>query len=457
MAYAPARLSEPPLDDDLDGPQRSLLPSSVVIAALALAVLGGAALAVYQPVLALLIPAGLIAVVVLVRRLDLAAMLVIGCAPFDRYLNLYINSSAFKAVGVLLLVSFVFNRFRGPTAKRQPLSIAIIVFLCLMLTSAAVHPNGALGLQVVQRYLSFGLTALVLISVLQRELKPRIAVATYTYAATVGSVFALYNFLSGGSLRASGPILDPNDLAYVLVAAIPFALWLGGRRFLLFHVLCAFSLAAAAAATLSRGAAIAAVAMLAVALWRGHIPAGAIVGSLLAIVVAVPIVTTFYSSILDTAVQQKQYIAGYNVDTRAMRWQGALDMTWQNPILGVGPAGFRENYLRVSDHAEPAEPTPVSHEMFLEVSSELGVPALAVFVTMIGLAWRAGNRARLSSAGADSSLASATQISLVGTITASLFLTEQYYLTLWFVLALSAALWGRVQAAQDEAAEVLAT
>jgi putative inorganic carbon (HCO3(-)) transporter len=406
------------------------------------------AVATYDPVLGLVVPVAVAALVVLMRRIEFAAVLVIACAPFDRYLNTYVSSIAFKTVGVILLVSFVFNRFGARPLKRQPVTVAIGVFLGLMLLAALVHPNGALGLQVVQRYLSFGLTAIALVSVLQRELAPKVAVATYTYACTVGSGFALFNFLSGGSLRASGPILDPNDLAYVLVAAIPFAVWLSSQRFRAFHLLCALSLACAAAATLSRGGAIAAVAMLALALWRGHIPTKAIVGTLVAIVVAAPIVAGLEAGILNTALSQKQYIAQTNIDTRALRWHAALVMTQDQPLFGEGPGGFRQNYLVVSDHAEPADPVPVSHEMYLEVSSELGIPALIAFLSIIGLAFRSAGAARALSRGSDRSLASATSISLVGICVASAFLTEQYYLTLWFVLALSGGLLGRAQAAR---------
>jgi hypothetical protein len=86
--------------------------------------------------------------------------------------------------------------------------------------------------------------------------------------------------------------------------------------------------------------------------------------------------------------------------------------------------------------------------MYLEVSSELGIPALIAFLSIIGLAFRSAGAARALSRGSDRSLASATSISLVGICVASAFLTEQYYLTLWFVLALSGGLLGRAQAAR---------
>jgi len=427
-------------------PSARRVPGSALLVLLAGGIVVAAVGSVRAPLIAVGLPVAIALLIVLLRRVDLAAVAVIASTPFDRYLKLYVDPNAFKAFGVLLLVSFAVSRMKASSPqRRQPLSVAVSVFLILMLAAAIAHPNGAQGLTTVQRYLSFGLTCLVLVFVLQRDLAPDIAVAAYVYACTAASCFALYNFISGGSTRASGPVDDPNDLAYMLAAAIPFALWLSARRGRLSHLLFALVLALGAAGTLSRGAAIAAVAMLVVAFWRGHIPTRALIGGAVASVLAGLLLVTLAHDVVQTALTQKAYIAAYNVDTRALRWHGAILMTEKHPILGVGPSGFRQNYLSVSDHAEPAEPTPVSHDMYLEVSSELGLPALAAFIAILGLAWAGAGRARQLTSGKDSSLASTAQIALLGVLTASIFLTEQYYLTLWFVLGLSAALLGRAQ------------
>ena len=48
---------------------------------------------------------------------------------------------------------------------------------------------------------------------------------------------------------------------------------------------------------------------------------------------------------LERALAEKTYIAATNVDTRELRWQAAARMLADNPVLGVGPGGFRSSYV----------------------------------------------------------------------------------------------------------------
>lgn len=60
----------------------------------------------------------------------------------------------------------------------------------------------------------------------------RVPVWASVAGATVAASGALWSFLIEGSPRATGPLEDPNDLAYVLVSAVPLllALWLRRPR-----------------------------------------------------------------------------------------------------------------------------------------------------------------------------------------------------------------------------------
>jgi O-antigen ligase len=135
---------------------------------------------------------------------------------------------------------------------------------------------------------------------------------------------------------------------------------------------------------------------------------------------------------------EKVYIAQTNVDSRLVRWQAALRMLAEHPVLGVGPGGFRREYVDVSRMAELDQPSPVAHSMYLEVAAELGVVGLLLFVGIITVALVSSQRAvRL---GADRSTAAAIQASLLAMLVAAAFLSEQYYMSLWAVIAIACGL-----------------
>lgn len=74
--------------------------------------------------------------------------------------------------------------------------------------------------------------------------------------------------------------------------------------------------------------------------------------------------------------------------TRLQLWDLALDLTTKNPILGVGP----DNFALYSDS------TP--HDAYLQVASEVGVPAMLVYVSwLISGLWSAFRARQLSSSG----------------------------------------------------------
>jgi putative inorganic carbon (HCO3(-)) transporter len=138
------------------------------------------------------------------------------------------------------------------------------------------------------------------------------------------------------------------------------------------------------------------------------------------------------------ALDEKAYIAGTNIDTRELRWQAAARMLAENPLLGVGPGGFRSEYAAASQVAEVAEQTPVAHSMYLEVGAELGLPGLVLFLGFAAAGLVASERALRT--GADRSTVVAVQASLVAVLVASVFLSEQYYLPLWSLVAVACGL-----------------
>jgi putative inorganic carbon (hco3(-)) transporter len=116
-------------------------------------------------------------------------------------------------------------------------------------------------------------------------------------------------------------------------------------------------------------------------------------------------------------------------------------MTADHPVLGLGPAGFRLNYNRYVDN-QPLDPLhflDVSHNTYLEVSSELGLLGLGAFLCLLIGGFLGARRYWLSPA-PDATFGRAICTATVGVAVAAVFLTEQYFLPLWLLAALGAAL-----------------
>ncbi|MFD1152633.1 O-antigen ligase family protein, partial [Saccharothrix hoggarensis] len=152
---------------------------------------------------------------------------------------------------------------------------------------------------------------------------------------------------------------------------------------------------------------------------------------------------------LDRALREKTHVAGTNVDTRELRWQAAARMVADHPALGVGPGGFRAGYPAASHNAEIDEQSPVAHNMYLEVAAELGLPGFALFAGLLVVT--AVTSERVLRATTDPRPVLAAQSALVAVVVASTFLSQQYYLPLWSLVAVVAAADLRLRRTSDVA------
>lgn len=195
-------------------------------------------------------------------------------------------------------------------------------------------------------------------------------------------------------------------------------------------------LAAGAAATFSRGGGLALALAAAWLVARRGVSLRAVAATVSGLAVIGLGAGVFAGPVLDRALAEKTHIAATNVDTRELRWQAAARMLADNPVLGVGPGGFRSEYVAASRNAEIDEQSPVAHNIYLEIGAELGLPGLACFLGAVALAFVATERV-LRARGDRSMLA--VQASLIAALVASTFLSEQYYLPIWSLVAVAIA------------------
>lgn len=392
--------------------------------------------------------------VCLFARLELSLMLFAALAPLEDALATQVHPQTTKALGALVFASLAIRLLsRGTGGTSHPVHRCLVLFLVLLLAASVRQPNGMAGIEVLSRYLSFAGVYAAAVVVFQDVRWILRIFAAYVLGAALAAGLGLESFLSGAQARAQGPLNDPNDLAFILVVAIPLALALhaysGHWRWSALAALCGVG----AAATFSRGGALALAAVAVWGLLSRVVRPRVAVGGAMALGTGIGITAWVAADLVARSLQQKTYIAATNVDTRVLRWRAALEMMGDQPLLGLGPAGFRLNY---DDYASAYDATAVRdgtvvHQMFLEVGAEAGIPAMLVFTAFVFVAMMAAGSARRNARDRTLRLlAAAIEAALVATVTASLFLTEQYYLPLWLLAAAAVAVQIQVDRTQPE-------
>lgn len=372
--------------------------------------------------------------------LSVLVALTVGLAPIEGYL-LNVNGALGKLAPTLLMATWAIRHLRLRTLPRMhAISWLCLVLLGIVAASCAVNTNNPFTIEYFIRWLPFLVLCIVLIDCLSTVVRPQLAILAMASGAVIASSGALVSFLLLGAQRASGPMEDPNDLAYVLVAALPLLLvGVTARRSRWWRVPAVAGAAVAlagATATLSRGGAVALVALVVWAGARRLVSLRSVLVALMIFVGAAGAGWVVFDQHVQTALSQKLFIADTNVATRELRWAAAAHEMVGSPVLGVGPGGARANYAAVSHNAELNAQNAVTHNMYLEVGAELGVTGLALLLSIIGIAFVATTRA----GSADNRIALAVQGSLVAVVAASTFLSEEYYMPLWAGVATAAAL-----------------
>jgi putative inorganic carbon (HCO3(-)) transporter len=312
--------------------------------------------------------------------------------------------------------------------------------------SAATSYDLSSAAVVTSRYLMFFALAFIVVQAVGGSLRRAVALVDVAVAAAaVAAVLGLANFFAGaGVQRASGPILDPNDFAFLLVVTVPLAIYrIGSATERWRRALGAAGLLvmlAAILATLSRGGLLG---LLVPAVWALATRRLTLRWAAVAIVAAAVVVAVAFQLVpakLETALQQKQHVSGLNVEARLAAWQVALAEFRSAPLLGVGPGNYEGRYTEFGLPVGSRNGGIITtHNAFLNVLAELGGPGLALFLVYLLMAWRRLRRRSPADPAVDA-LRSALAAGFLAAIVGSMFLTEQFYAPLWLLPALGATI-----------------
>jgi putative inorganic carbon (hco3(-)) transporter len=279
-----------------------------------------------------------------------------------------------------------------------------------------------------------------------------------TAATALAAAYGLVQFLSGAVERASGPIPDPNDFAYMMACVVPIAIFLAredrGRRWL--WSIAVLLLFGGILATLSRGALVGLAVLLLWAVITRRIGFAGTLSLVLSSLVLIGLALTLWSSVINERLEEKNRIGAANVESRAAFWSAAERMAMNHPVLGVGPGAFSteaKNYIRNS----PIDlEDPLTHNSYLEILAESGPFALLLFLGMLAAAWvaatQAERKARDHRDKETRALASAIKGMLLVATVSGIFLSEQVSPPFWVAAALAVSL--SVPAYRDAAVEL---
>lgn len=281
----------------------------------------------------------------------------------------------------------------------------------------------------------------VMINVVRTERRLRAMLWLALLVAIVLSVNALNDYRMGnldahgerviGVLR-SGLFENPNDMALHLVTMIPLAVGLlfvarSLPRKVLYGI-CAFLMVAAMVVTFSRGGFLGLVAASFVLVWKLGRRNRFVLVSLFLVAGAI-----FFMIVPSEFVTRVLSIFGGDDGGSAMSRQNLLwrsiVVTFTRPLFGVG----MHNFHGVSIHEQ------VSHNAYTQVSAEMGIPALIIYVLFIWFALK--RMRRIESDTYDSRertriyyLAVGLQASLIAYMVTSFFASVAY---LWYIYYLA--------------------
>ena len=370
--------------------------------------------------------------------------------------------SFLKVAGFLLMVSWLAhistrrNKSESFVAQHPQFTFILVLFLGWALLSASWAEDPGRAVDTTSRYFQNMILFLIVYTAV-RERKHAIWLAwAWLLGATIATVPAMLNpptYEDDLTVRISGTIGDPNELAALLVAGMAFAGILAVTT-----KEAALRVAAGSAVvlflagiiyTVSRGGLLALfVALIAACLLAGRWRGRTLVVTALGLMTMVIYFASFAG--LDARDRVTTVEGGSG---RTDIWKVGWRMFEDEPIHGIGSGNFVVSSIHyllrpgVLERDEFIVDTPkVAHNTYLHILAELGLVGFFLFMTIIGFAVNCAlQAARWFRRAGDHHMelfARGAIVALVGILAADFFISEQFGKQLWLLLGLGPALYG---------------
>jgi putative inorganic carbon (hco3(-)) transporter len=401
-----------------------------------------------SPVLALAALASLLLLLLVFAWAEALLLVLLAALPWESLLQYPTETvSAVKLLGLLLMGAWGLRVLQPGRALRLPTTLIPVIGLGFMVAvSFVVSPDTSVGMEKVLRYALFIAFFFLIVQLVTTRSSVKRVLRVLVLSATGAALWALVAFLGGTLDRASGPIEDPNDFAFLIATVLPLTgyLWIEESRRRLLWGSCFSLQAAATLATLSRGALVGLAALAVWAIATRRVPIAGVLAAVTTVVGLVLVALVFWGPVINERVESKERVQGENAASRLAFWDAALRMSYDRPLTGVGPGRFSEEAEAYVRNAPSTLTHPVAHNSYLEILAESGALALGFFLayligtwTLLRRMWRAS---RLDADADGVRLATALQAAFVVGAVGAFFLSQQLALPLWLIGALAAAL-----------------
>lgn len=356
-----------------------------------------------------------------------------------------------KAIGAIVAVGCFGAWATGawPFVRTRGMTLAICLLLWLIPTGVLAG-NHSDALLTIGRYLAFIVAFVAIVQATAgRPYRALGLTQAMVYAGGASAIAGVVLFVQGGVQRASGPVSDPNDFAFLLGATLPIGLYHARRADKPYHRLAAACASAAMIAcllaTLSRGEFVGLAVGGCWALFSGRLSVRWLV--VLVAVGGLVAAGAYYAFTghVTASVDKKQQIAQNDVNARLYYWKVAVAEFEANPVTGVGPGQFEDRFFDYAPAYNFKVGTQTTHNTYLNILAELGIVGIAIFAAYMYNVWGCLRRVRRKGLPIWSEFADSVTVSFIVTVVSAAFLTEQYYAPLWVLGALASALAYSVQ------------
>jgi putative inorganic carbon (hco3(-)) transporter len=353
-----------------------------------------------------------------------------------------------KITGVPLILAFLFAlaQVRGRLPKESVLLVVLLGQFFLTVLFSPVWRAGALTTT-----LSFAKVVpvvFVMVWVLNNIHRLRQLIFLQTVSVTIISAVTIWKAHTfHGRLEGmlTGNYDNPNDLACQIVICLPFCIAFLLRTRLrlkkLVWGLVVLMMTYTVIVTDSRGGFLALIVMFSVCIWQFAIK-GRHRSLLIFAVAGLAFLLLFSGSVIQRfeaiSSEEKNPNAYASAQQRQQVMKDSLKTTALHPLFGVGPGNFQ-----VVSATELSGTWHDSHNTFLQLSSEAGLPALILYLMIL---WRAFSNLRVvkrhREVGPEQKLwAGALNASLLAFIVASVFASDAYQYFPYFLVAYTSALF----------------
>ncbi len=417
---------------------------------------------------------GLVGVAMLYRRPAWGLLGIVALVPLEGlFKDSTLSGSKFIGASLALILMLQLALHQWPSDRlrsnlwRFLAWFLVLYFLSMLLTDDLGMSLGHL------RELSVGLVLFVITLLVGREVNLMMFCRLSTLSVTLTCILAMFSSKYQDQGRAAGLLDDPNAFAMLIVFAIPQALLLVLKSPNLLHRLfwfgCCVLLFGGMTKTESRSGLVVLLVSLMIGLYhyRAQLPrirprhlGFAMLGVAILIPLAIYTMPAGYVARIQSLSVLSAGASGHNDESLGRRASYIVvggQMIREHPLLGSGPGTFPLHYattgyaMAFSPNHKAGDLYRRAHNTYLEIFSELGIPAGLLFVGMLGMGLFNIQRARSAwlkrHEWEQADLITHLGMSLLSLTVFLMFLSAPNQKYLWIMLALSWVL--RLKAEQN--------